>query len=215
MPPKILCLHGSGTSREIFRIQAIRLSRLLQPHFELVYLDGFIECPPGPGVLPFFEGMGPYKRWLTDAETLAEESPWSGLEQLVELYNKNGPFVGIIAFSQGAKAALHLLRWLEQRGDQLDFVALFGGTVPFRNAIGTDEWADLIKPAVTTQSIHVVGDDDPWRNESEALLEHFDKSTRMFIRFSGGHHMPIDPAINQKVAQLIISYHQGGSDAHP
>ncbi|KAI8626897.1 serine hydrolase FSH [Xylariaceae sp. FL1651] len=214
MAPKILCLHGSGTSGEIFRIQAIRLGRLLQHHFELVYIDGFIECPPGPGVLPFFEGMEPYKRWLTDVDG-QEQSPWPDLERLVEIFNRKGPFVGIIAFSQGAKAALHLLRWLEQRGNQLDFAALFGGTVPFRRAIGTEGWAELIKPAVITRSIHVIGDEDPWRAESEALMEHFDKPTRMLIRFPGGHHMPVDPAINEQLAKLIISHHQEGNDSYP
>ncbi|KAF2969145.1 hypothetical protein GQX73_g4382 [Xylaria multiplex] len=211
MPPKILCLHGSGTSAAIFRIQAIRLSRILQSHFELVYVDGFIDTPPGPGVLPFFEGMEPYKRWLTDKDG-HEENPWPDLGKLVELFNRNGPFVGIIAFSQGAKAATYLLRWLEQRGQQLDFAALFGGTVPFRLKIGTEEWAELIKPTIITRSIHVIGDDDPWRSESEALMEHYDKPTQSLIRFKGGHHMPVDPDINDKLAKLIIASHAESND---
>ncbi|KAI0412244.1 serine hydrolase FSH [Xylaria grammica] len=211
MPPKILCLHGSGTSAAIFRIQAIRLSRILQAHFELVYVDGFIDTPPGPGVLPFFEGMEPYKRWLTDKDG-HEERPWPDLDKLVELFNRNGPFVGIIAFSQGAKAATHLIRWLEQRGQQLDFAALFGGTVPFRLKVGTEEWAELVKPTIITRSIHVIGDDDPWRSESEALMEHYDKPSRSLIRFKGGHHMPVDPDINEKLAKLIIASHAESND---
>ncbi|GAW19657.1 hypothetical protein ANO14919_091460 [Xylariales sp. No.14919] len=211
MPPKILCLHGSGTSAAIFRIQAIRLSRILQGHFELVYVDGFIDTPPGPGVLPFFEGMEPYKRWLTDKDG-HEERPWPDLDKLVELFNRNGPFVGIIAFSQGAKAATHLIRWLEQRGQQLDFAALFGGTVPFRLKVGTEEWAELVKPTIITRSIHVIGDDDPWRSESEALMEHYDKPSLSLIRFKGGHHMPVDPGINEKLAKLIIASHAESND---
>ncbi|KAI0439715.1 serine hydrolase FSH [Xylaria telfairii] len=214
MLPKILCLHGSGTSAEIFRIQAIRLSRLLQSHFDLVYVDGFMDTGPGPGVLPFFEGMEPYKRWLTDKDGEKEERPWSDLGRLVELFNRQGPFVGIIAFSQGAKAATHLVRWLEQRGQQLDFVALFGGTVPSRLSIGTEEWAELIKPAIITRSIHVIGDDDPWRSENEALMDHYDKPTRSLIRFNGGHHMPVDPDINEKLAKLIIACHKESSDEY-
>ncbi|KAI1123287.1 serine hydrolase FSH [Nemania abortiva] len=211
MPPKILCLHGSGTSADIFRIQAIRLGRLLQPHFELVYVDGFIDTGAGPGVLPFFEGMEPYKRWLTDKDG-QEERPWSDLPKLVEVFNRNGPFVGIIGFSQGAKAATHLIRWLEQRGQQLDFAALFGGTVPFRLEVGGERWAELIKPTIITRSIHVIGDDDPWRSESEALMDHYDKLSRSLIRFKGGHHMPVDPAINEELAKLIIACHAESND---
>ncbi|KAI0100812.1 serine hydrolase FSH [Nemania sp. FL0031] len=211
MPPKILCLHGSGTSATIFRIQAIRLSRILQSHFELVYVDGFVDTEPGPGVLPFFEGMEPYKRWLTDKDG-HEERPWPDLEKLVEVFNRNGPFVGIIAFSQGAKAATHLVRWLEHRGQQLDFAALFGGTVPFRLEVGGERWAELIKPTIITRSIHVIGDDDPWRSESEALMDHYDKPSRTLIRFKGGHHMPVDPAINERLAKLIIACHAESND---
>ncbi|KAI0408307.1 serine hydrolase FSH [Xylaria palmicola] len=211
MLPKILCLHGSGTSANIFQIQAIRLSRLLQSHFELVYVDGFFETGPGPGVLPFFEGMAPYKRWLTDKDG-QEERPWPELGRLVELFNRKGPFVGVIGFSQGAKAATHLVRWLEQRGQQLEFAALFGGTVPFRLAVGTDEWAELIKPTIITKSIHVIGDDDPWRSESAALMDHYDKHGRTLIRFKGGHHMPVDPEDNARLAKLIIACHEESKD---
>ncbi|KAI0430308.1 serine hydrolase FSH [Xylaria sp. FL1042] len=214
MLPKILCLHGSGTSAAIFQIQAIRLSRILKPHFELVFVDGFIDTGPGPGVLPFFEGMEPYKRWLTDIVG-QEERPWSDLGRLVEVFNRQGPFVGIMGFSQGAKAATHLIRWLEQRGQQLDFAALFGGTVPFRLKVGTEEWSDLIKPTIITRSIHVIGDDDPWRSESEALMDHYDEPTRTLIRFKGGHHMPVDPDINEKLAKLIISCHTESNDFYP
>ncbi|KAI0867636.1 serine hydrolase FSH [Hypoxylon argillaceum] len=209
MLPKILCLHGSGTNAAIFRIQAIRLGRLLQPHFELVYVDGFIDTPPGPGVLPFFEGMEPYKRWLTDFDA-HDEIPWPDLEKLVEVFNSNGPFVGIIGFSQGAKAATHLIRWLEQRGQQLDFLALFAGTVPRRLDYGTERWDALIKPTIITRSIHVIGDDDEWRGESEGLMEHYDKFSRSLLRFKGAHHMPIDTATNEQLAALIIACHEEG-----
>ena len=211
MLPKILCLHGSGTSATIFNIQAIRLSRILRLHFELVFVDGFIDTGPGPGVLPFFEGMEPYKRWLTDTVG-QEERPWSDLERLAEIFNSKGPFVGVIGLSQGANAATHLSRGLEQRGQQLEFAALFGGTVPFRLEVNTDRWPELIKPTIITRSIHVIGDDDPWRGESEALMDHYDKPSRTLIRFNGGHHMPVDASINEKIAELIIKSHKEAED---
>lgn len=60
--PRILCLHGGGTSATIFAVQTIRLRRLL-PHFEFVFLSGPFASGPGPGVLPYFDGMDPYFRW--------------------------------------------------------------------------------------------------------------------------------------------------------
>ncbi|KAI0147664.1 serine hydrolase FSH [Xylariaceae sp. FL1272] len=215
MAPKILCLHGGGTSAEIFRIQVIRLSRLLKPYFELVFADGFLESGPGPGVLPFFEGMEPYKRWIADRDDEVEEKPWPDLRRLVELFDREGPFVGIIGFSQGAKAATHLLRWLEQRGNQLDFAALFSGTVPSRQKMGTAEWPELVKPTIITRSIHVIGEDDPYRHQNEALVDYYDKPSRVVIHFPGGHHMPTQPELNEKIAKLLVSYHQEANDMYP
>ncbi|KAI1333057.1 serine hydrolase FSH [Xylariaceae sp. FL0255] len=211
MAPKILCLHGSGTNAAIFHIQSIRLGRLLQSRFELVFVDGFYECPPGPEVLPFFEGMEPYMKWIHDIDG-KDSRPWDDLDRLVEIYNTKGPFVGILGFSQGAKASTHLLHWLEQRGNQLDFAVLFGGTVPDRLKIGVSEWDELVRPTIITRSIHIHGEDDPWRNESIALLDHYDKPSRVLFTFPGGHHFPIDPDFNQKIANLIISYHDEAKD---
>jgi predicted esterase len=204
--PKILCLHGSGTNGGIFRIQAIRLTRLLSSHFQFVYAEGFMDSKAGPGVEPFFEGMGPYKRWLVDVDG-PEERPWSDLDKLISQFNREGPFVGILGFSQGAKAATHLLRWLEQRGQQLEFAALFGSTVPLRLSIGSEEWPELIKPTIITRSIHVIGDKDPWRGESEALMDHYDKHSRSLVRTTDGHEMPRDPEVNEHLAKLIIACH--------
>ncbi|OJD15723.1 hypothetical protein AJ78_04058 [Emergomyces pasteurianus Ep9510] len=62
--PSILCLHGSGTSAAIFKIQTIRLRRELQHRFSFVFIDAPFETDPGPGVLPVFADAGPYFTWV-------------------------------------------------------------------------------------------------------------------------------------------------------
>jgi hypothetical protein len=62
--PRILCLHGGGVSGQIFRIQTARLRNALRDHFTFFFVDAPFPAEPGPGVLPFFEGCGPYYKWV-------------------------------------------------------------------------------------------------------------------------------------------------------
>ncbi|KAK0666527.1 putative serine hydrolase [Cercophora samala] len=197
MKPKILFLHGSGTNPLIFRIQSRALLSLLTPHFEVVFLPGFHECDPGPGVLPFFQGAEPYLKWLDDSSPAEEKVDWTGLDRLVSEVEKQGPFVGVVGFSQGAKAGMELVRFLEQRGREMRFWVGVCGTVPFQG--GKDE--------ERTESFHLIGEEDPWRGESESLVGFFgdgEGAGKQVSRFKGGHQMPLDKGVNKEVAEWIL-----------
>ncbi|MCJ1442249.1 MAG: hypothetical protein MMC23_002742 [Stictis urceolatum] len=105
--PRILCFHGGGTSAQIFQIQTVRLARLFAPHFRLEFIDGPFVAPPGPGVHPFFEGMGPYYRWArrapTDNGTLLRE------RIRAKLAEPGGEWVGVLGFSQGSAMSVGML----------------------------------------------------------------------------------------------------------
>ncbi|PGH13481.1 hypothetical protein AJ79_03611 [Helicocarpus griseus UAMH5409] len=134
--PAILCLHGSGTSAEIFKIQTLRLRRELQHRFSFVFLDGPFETSPGPGVLPVFADEGPYFTWV---DPTASDPPPRSLERKDEddrkregkrgrtqlmpkrtvdvleevvrrQIEKDGKgFVGVLGFSMGGRLAAGLL----------------------------------------------------------------------------------------------------------
>ncbi|KAK4178129.1 serine hydrolase FSH [Triangularia setosa] len=214
MKPKILFLHGSGTNPLIFRIQSRTLLSLLSPHFELVFLPGFHECPPGPGVLPFFEGAEPYLKWLDDSTPHEEEVHWPELVRLVDEVEKQGPFVGVVGFSQGAKAGMELVRYLENREREMRFWVGVCGTAPFQG--GQDKkreggYRESLRLGTVnkTESFHVIGEGDPWRGESEALVGFFDggggdERKKKVRRVEGGHQMPLGKGVNREVVEWIL-----------
>ncbi|KAH9218888.1 serine hydrolase FSH [Leptodontidium sp. 2 PMI_412] len=104
--PKILCLHGEGTSSEILRIQTSTLTASI-PQFSFHYLDAPFPSPPGPGVLPFFEG--PYYTWVR-ASSLTSKSDITIVRTLLQKTIAEHTFVGVLAFSQGGLVAAGLLR---------------------------------------------------------------------------------------------------------
>lgn len=123
--PTLLAFHGSGSNSTIHTIQLARLTRLLRPHFDIESLCAPIECPAGPGILPFFEGCGPYFRWLPPSETLSasdvKELDMASVHMIPELEklvkdevekakNRGSKVVGVVGFSQGTRVVAGLLK---------------------------------------------------------------------------------------------------------
>lgn len=121
--PRILCLHGGGTNASIFRTQCRQLSRSLEPHFRLVYVEAPFASLPGPDVAPVYGDCGPFKRWFpddgkhSDADTILaiDASLREAIQNDDARAGATGPWVGLLGFSQGAKLAASLLYRQQQR----------------------------------------------------------------------------------------------------
>ncbi|KAI0862082.1 serine hydrolase FSH [Xylaria cubensis] len=123
--PRILCLHGGGTNARIFRAQCRVLSRYLEPHFRLVYAEAPYLSAPGPDVASVYSSDGPFKRWLRwlpTHEELDDKSAVRDVDRAIkeamdtdDAEGANGPWVGLLGFSQGAKLAASLLFRQQQR----------------------------------------------------------------------------------------------------
>ncbi|KAI1819925.1 serine hydrolase FSH [Xylaria intraflava] len=123
--PRILCLHGGGTNARIFRAQCRVLSRFLEPYFRLAYAEAPYLSAPGPDVVSVYAAEGPFKRWL---RWLPSHEPIDGKQAVSDIdaaikaameeddsKGADGPWVGLLGFSQGAKLAASLLFRQQQR----------------------------------------------------------------------------------------------------
>ncbi|KAM3069561.1 hypothetical protein ACMFMG_005663 [Clarireedia jacksonii] len=103
---RFLCLHGMGTSPEIFRIQTASLRTHLasslppssQPH-TYDFLPGAYPTAPAPGITPFFPD-GPYLSHFPDSHSSSDPIQ-SALRNLSNYLSLHSPYDGVIAFSQG------------------------------------------------------------------------------------------------------------------
>ncbi|KAF6804621.1 hypothetical protein CMUS01_14808 [Colletotrichum musicola] len=205
--PKVLCLHGGGTSARIFGIQLARLTRELSAHFEFVYLDAPIKTGPGPGVLPFFEGCDPFFRWVSDdpatpaAEFQAQKDRAVAL--LKDFVRENGPFAGLVGFSQGARAAASLL--LEEQREPF-----FGGRVFGLFICGTfPPFVPCEDVLIAAPTVHVIGLEDPWEPDSEELLALCAKEgPRRVVRFPEGHHLPTSKETIAQISKLVLGVYR-------
>ena len=214
--PRILCLHGGGASGTIFRIQTSRLQRALQAHFQFVFLDAPYESAPGPGVLPVFEGLGPYFRWVawgnyagsrTPAEREVEEQIASEKleEALTHEEDQGAPFVGVMGFSQGARVAAGVLL-RKQTGEvnipHLRFGVLLAGTYPPLCLPTQPNGCDQV---IRVPTVHMHGSDDVHLAHGKTLFAKCcDPSSASLMEFKGGHHLPMLPDDTQRLADMIL-----------
>ncbi|KAF2125822.1 hypothetical protein P153DRAFT_298984 [Dothidotthia symphoricarpi CBS 119687] len=125
--PTLLAFHGSGSNATVHTVQLARLTRLLKQHFEIESLQAPFPSPAGPGILPFFDGCGPFYRWLPPSEKITLEGMRRGdstsalspeVESLVRdavkaARSRGSRVVGLVGFSQGTKVVAGLLRGSE------------------------------------------------------------------------------------------------------
>lgn len=128
--PRILCLHGGGTNKRIFRAQCRKLIAELEFDFRFVFAEASFPSPAGPDVLSAYREWGPFKAWLpwspgynttvtTDVISRLEES----LNEAMmgdDALGATGDWIALLGFSQGAKACASLLKYQERTKHQIN-----------------------------------------------------------------------------------------------
>lgn len=115
-PCKVLCLHGGGESKEHFE-SSLAPFRTVANDVELVFVEA-----PYPNAL-----------WILDAPggkgAGTDDSAWDALSTglIRDVVESQGPFYGILGFSQGTAA---LISYLSMHGDDFEVVMAFSAYLP-------------------------------------------------------------------------------------
>ncbi|XP_071362514.1 esterase OVCA2 [Trachinotus anak] len=219
-PLRVLCVHGYRQNSGSFREKTGALRKLLKKHVELIYLSaphsvqraGGEEAPekengsgPGPG-----GDEDPRGWWFSDvqarsfsAQQQCEES--LGLEESVtvvrEAVKVQGPFDGILGFSQGAAFVAMLCSLQEQKLEpefDFRFAILVAG---FRSAC--KEHQKFYNASLKIPSLHVFGLEDRVipDNMSRDLLPSFQDP--QVLTHPGGHFVPAASAHRQTYQDFL------------
>ncbi|QLQ79521.1 hypothetical protein HG537_0C01680 [Torulaspora globosa] len=130
------------------------------------------------------------------------------LDYLHDYIIENGPFEGIMGFSQGAGLAGYLLtdfnqllRLTEEQQPKLKFFVSFSG-FKFNADQFQESYGD--KP-IEIRSLHVQGELDSVVSEERSmkLYNCFDTATRQLIKHPGGHFVPNSKTIVTNIANWI------------
>jgi hypothetical protein len=189
----------------------------LRDHFEFVFVDAPFESDPGPGILPTFEGCGPYFRW-TALEEGENEGRAMG-EVLRRLGEEPGTerIVGLLGFSQGVRVVVGMLLW-QQTARYLPT------SWPIRLRFAVCAMGDASQPLhlieardeiIRIPTIHVHGIRDPIYLQSKLLVpRHFDPKSTRVLTVNAGHHLPKEMKETNRLAEMMLdAYYPGGHGA--
>ncbi|XP_037324412.2 esterase OVCA2 [Pungitius pungitius] len=208
-PLRVLCIHGYRQNGSSFREKTGALRKLLKKQAELVYLSA-PHCVQEAGGEEASEKDGPGSNvdsrgwWFSDVQARSfsalqqcEES--LGLDESVKAVREavqiQGPFDGILGFSQGA-AFVAMLCFLQEQKLEPEFNFRFAIFVAgFRSAC--EEHKRFYNSPLEIPSLHVFGLEDrviPDNMSRELLLSFQDSQV---LTHPGGHFVPAASAHRQ------------------
>jgi hypothetical protein len=172
-------------------------------------------------VLPFFEGCGPFYRWGNHGSPdLSPDTQKRIAERISEVQEGRGEYekkgkrkvVGILGFSQGGRCAAGLV--LEQQlsipspiqtlaFEGFKFGIFLNSTSPPLLSANLSEEQRVGK--VMLPAVHVIGTEDPWRDEGFKLWKgHFSGETSCLIELGIGHRLPVKDEDTLRIAKEVL-----------
>ncbi|PWA36900.1 serine hydrolase FSH [Artemisia annua] len=190
---KILCLHGFRTSGAILRKLVERWPQPLLEKLDLVYMDAPYPAQGKSDVDGFYDP--PFYEWFQSDEGFKEFYNFEEcLEKIQEFMLSNGPFDGVLGFSQGALLTA-AIPGMQREGVALSkvpkvkFVIMASGAKFGGSKFGIPKLAsDAFSTPITTPSIHIIGETDFMKEESIKLVESF--VDPLVIHHPKGHTIP-------------------------
>ncbi|KAF5099066.1 hypothetical protein D0Z03_001099 [Geotrichum reessii] len=220
MVSKILFLHGFAQNGSVFARKASGLRKTLgKLGYETVFLDAPIKIETTD--LPFeslnsdasaadFRSWWPHNVSKQDHYTIDK-----ALDSIKESISADGPYDGVVGFSQGAGFAGLLLNIIDklvpEKQGPFKFAVLYSGFRAQPEAL-----QHYYTPAFSTPTLHILGSLDTVVSE-ERTLSLYDACTegsRTLVRHPGGHFVPNSKPLIKAVTDFIVA-HAPLSDVEP
>ncbi|KAI0378119.1 serine hydrolase FSH [Hypomontagnella monticulosa] len=114
---RFLCLHGTGTNSRIFETQTAALRYELGDHHKYEFVEGTHPTDIAPELR---ENFSMVDEFFAYADFEDPDSCAAALGQLDSYIAAEGPFDGVIAFSQGAALAVAYLaqKWMQNSSSE-------------------------------------------------------------------------------------------------
>lgn len=217
MARKILMLHGIAQTGEYFyhKTKGLRVG-LEELGYELYYptANGKIspaDVPDGASNEVVASGIDDVSTWIhPNADRTDYDIPRSTLDYLRQYVIDNGPFEGLIGFSQGAGVGGYLmtdfnviLNLTPEQQPPFKFFISFSG-FKFQPPKYQSQYANH---PISVSSLHVQGELDTVTESDkvQGLYEACTPETRTFMSHSGGHYVPNARGFSKKIIEWLKS----------
>lgn len=169
--PRVLCLHGFRTSAEILKKQIFKWPESVLHNLDLVFLDAPFHSQGKSDVEGIFDP--PYFEWFQFNKEFTEYTNFDECLQYIEdCMIKDGPFDGLLGFSQGAILSA-ALPGLQEKGvaltkvPEVKFIIIIGGAKLRNPSVAENAYS----ARVSCPSLHFLGETDFLRQYGCELLQ--------------------------------------------
>ncbi|PYH81786.1 hypothetical protein BO82DRAFT_402011 [Aspergillus uvarum CBS 121591] len=205
---RFLCLHGQGSNARIFQQQTAALRYELGDDHSYDFVNGAVPWKTDRDLDQLAMGE---EQTFAHCDPEEPESCLQALENLEQYIAAEGPYDGIMGFSQGTNVALSWLLKLQQEARTLpfkfgvffsnpwalyDYQELLGGRiVPLRH----DAYVGLLDLPTT----HIWGSADKDAKASEAITAACVEAKRSVWIHDKGHEIPVNTDTVIAMAKMI------------
>ena len=154
---------------------------------------------------------------MYDTERLTARTVHNMLEPLHRILAEEGPFQGVLGYSEGACIAATLLvsnqRRCEQNGveNTLSHAIFFSGTPPLDLKGGGLLLADRHGHVITARTIHVLSASDPFLDACLALYDVCVEQDAKIFDHGKGHLVPREPRVVKELAAFVRGFFGDGT----
>ncbi|KAF9687361.1 hypothetical protein SADUNF_Sadunf02G0085600 [Salix dunnii] len=155
--PRFLCLHGFRTSGEILKTQVHKWPESVLQKLDLVYLDAPFPSQGKSDVEGIFDP--PYYEWFQFNKEFSEYTNFDEcLAYIEDFMIKNGPFDGLLGFSQGVALT---------KVPKIKFLIIIGGAMFKSPSVAEKAYSSPVK----CTSLHFLGKTDFLKEYGMELLK--------------------------------------------
>ncbi|KAJ2810584.1 hypothetical protein H4S07_002585 [Coemansia furcata] len=189
---RVLCLHGYAQSAQKFRERTGPFRRSLKNELDLHFITA-------PHMATEYEGSAWWNRRQEPEHIWTEVQ--ASLELIARTVEEEGPFDGVLGFSQGAgMAVIALAKGIKMGG----FAILVAGFLPDMR-----EFAEALKEGpISIPALVVIGETDeivPAERGRLLAEKAFAQGLAQVLSHEGGHFLPCNAAWRAKYREFLTS----------
>ncbi|KUJ07890.1 DUF341 domain protein [Mollisia scopiformis] len=196
---RFLCLHGIGTSSQILKMQTAAIRYELADQHTYQFVQGVVPWPMASGLKLLSDPSAEHWAYYDIGEGVAS-SLATALEQLKAYLAAEGPFDGVLGFSQGAGLAAMFLvqRYYEDPLATPPFkLAIFFSPVSVYDPVAYQKSGEVKildgpvdqKYVIRIPTAIIYGEEDSRRHECEGLVSSCDPTKLSVLVQKGGHEI--------------------------
>ncbi|XP_057833535.2 dihydrofolate reductase [Cryptomeria japonica] len=185
---RVLCIHGFRTSGSVLQKQISRWDSSITEKLDMCFLDGPLPATGKSEVEGIFPP--PYYEWFQYNEDFTKfKNLDKAFPLIVDYMEQNGPFDGLLGFSQGAMLCAVLVCYqpqglMLQNHPPIRFIISISG-IKFRDP---EMSSFLYSPPIKCPSVHITGAKDYVKEFSKDLIQAFENP--LVITHPQGHIVP-------------------------